>query len=244
MNQVETAPLPVLSDEQTIGRILDGENHLYEIIMRRYNRRLYRIAMSILGNSEEAEDIMQATYLKAYEHLEDFQFKSGFGTWLTRIVINESLQSLRRTKRSPEFGTIEDQAELNKQTPLEHVMNDELRTVLEKSLTRLPEKYRVVFVMREVEEMSVSETMDCLSLTESNVKVRLKRAKEMLRDSLSTHYRATEIYGFHLTRCNRVVSNVLARIESRLNGINSCNRANNVLDDFPVRTRPTIPNLS
>jgi len=212
MNQAETALLPVLSDEETIGRIISGEKKLYEVIMRRYNQHLYRIAMSILGSSEEAEDILQAAYLKTYEHLQEFQFKSGFGTWLTRIVINESLQSLRRTKRSPEFPAAEDQAETDKQTPLENVMNDELRTVLESSLARLPEKYRLVFVMREVEEMSISETMECLSLTESNVKVRLNRAKEMLRNSLSSHYRSTELYGFHLTRCDRVVSNVLARI--------------------------------
>jgi len=211
-NVIETNLLPALTDEEAIARILTGETRLYETIMRRYNQRLYRIAMSILGNSEEAEDILQSGYLKAYEHLQDFQFKSGFGTWLTRIVINESLQSLRRSKRNSEVNTINDQAELHTETPLEKVMTNELRIALERSLAQLPEKYRLVFVMREVEEMSVSETMECLSLTESNVKVRLNRAKEMLRDTLSRQYRTTELYGFHLTRCDRVVRNVLNQI--------------------------------
>ena len=170
--------------------------------------------MSILGNSEEAEDILQSGYLKAYEHLQDFKFKSGFGTWLTRIIINECLQSVRRMKRTLGSEPLEEYEELNRETPLENVMTNELRNALEQSLARLPEKYRLVFIMREVEDMSIAETMACLDLSESNVKVRLNRAKEMLRDSLSAHYRTVELYGFHLTRCDRVVRNVLAYINS------------------------------
>ena len=93
-------------------------------------------------------------------------------------------------------------------------MNKELKSIFEKALAQLPEKYRLVFIMREVENMSISETMESLNITEANVKVRLNRAKEMLREQLSAHYKTTELYGFHLTRCDKVVKNVLAFIEA------------------------------
>lgn len=205
----------ILSDEEIIGLILNGQKSAFESIMRKYNQRLYRISMAIVGNEEEAEDILQSSYVKAYEHLETFRFKSGFGTWLTRIVINESLQVLRRRKQMTGQPEEIEYASADQQSPLQTIMNTELRTLLERALAELPEKYRLVFLMREVEHMTTNETMECLQLTESNVKVRLNRAKEMLRDTLSQNYQMDELYGFHLTRCDRVVNNVLKYIEAK-----------------------------
>jgi RNA polymerase sigma factor (sigma-70 family) len=211
MNLTETVPLSSLSDEETIARVLNGEKYLYEKIMRKYNQRLYRISMSIINDSEEAEDILQESYIKAYEHLNDFQNNASFSTWLTRIVINESLQrKLKRNRiQAQKEKLLKESNSYSTQSPLDKIMNTELKNILEKALAGLPEKYRLVFIMREVENMSISETMDCLKISEPNVKVRLNRAKEMLRNSLSSHYKTSELYDFHLTKCDRVVKNVL-----------------------------------
>ena len=202
-----------LTDEEVIKAVLAGEKRLYEVIMRKYNQRLYRIVMSVINDANEEEDIMQVAYIKAYEHLADFKFESAFSTWLTRIAINESLRCLRSKKQVAKLDSIENVKQANELTPIQNVMNKELQNLLENALVQLPEKYRLVFVMREVEDMSTMETMECLNLSESNVKVRLNRAKEMLRDSLSGYYKSNELYGFHLTRCNMIVKNVLANIE-------------------------------
>jgi RNA polymerase sigma-70 factor (ECF subfamily) len=95
-------------------------------------------------------------------------------------------------------------------------MNTELRNILENALIKLPEKYRLVFVMREVEDMSTAETMECLSLSESNVKVRLNRAKELLRTSLSQYYKTEELFDFHLSKCDKIVANVLSIIRQKM----------------------------
>jgi RNA polymerase sigma-70 factor (ECF subfamily) len=200
------------SDEEIVERVLGGEKHLYENLMRKFNARLYRIGMSIINDDSEIEDVMQTAYLNAYLHLADFQMKSGFGTWLTRIFINESLLCVkkRQTRKQVPIDTneISDQHE----TPLNDLMNNELKTILEKSISDLPEKYRLVFVMREIEEISTSETMTILNLSESNVKVRLNRAKEMLRNDLGGHYKSSQLYNFHLSRCDQVVNYVMSRI--------------------------------
>lgn len=199
------------SDEEVVERILKGEKHLFESLMRKYNLRLYRMGMVIVNDDQEVEDVMQTAYINAYLHLADFQWKSSFGTWLTRIFINESLlHAKRRKKKSP---TAIDAIEIAHQdTPLNGLMNTELKTILEKSIADLPEKYRLVFVMREIEEISTSETMEILKLSESNVKVRLNRAKEMLRSDLGRHYKSSQIYDFHLSRCDRVVNFVMNQI--------------------------------
>jgi RNA polymerase sigma factor (sigma-70 family) len=200
------------SDEELVKRILDGERHLYEKIMRKYNPRMYRICMSIINDGIEAEEIMQVAYIKAYESLKDFQFRSSFSTWLVRILINESLKQKQRRQRNKELDGQEYKKTSNSDSPLQIIMNKELKNILEEALAKLPEKYRLVFVMREIEEMSTSETMESLSITESNVKVRLTRAKEMLRSMLSDYYKTEELYDFHLTRCDKVVKNVMSYI--------------------------------
>jgi RNA polymerase sigma factor (sigma-70 family) len=200
------------TDEEIVGRIIKGETSLYETLMRKYNLRLFRISMSIISDEMEAEECMQTAYLNAYLQLSSFQNRSGFGTWLTRILINESLLHKKKKARKDKVFLHKAEDPGHSQTPLRSLMNKELKTILEKAVSELPEKYRMVFVMREIEEMSTSETMDVLELGESNVKTRLNRAKEMLREELSSYYRSDQLMEFNLVRCDKVVDFVMNRI--------------------------------
>lgn len=204
--------ITTLSDELIIERILKGEKQLYERLMRKYNLRLYRICISMVSEETAVEDIMQTAYINAYLHLARFESRSSFSTWLIRILINEcSLYRKRQKRMEMHLAEKSDAAYLN-DTPLNGLMNKELKQILERSIAELPEKYKMVFVMREMEEMSTTETMGALNITESNVKIRLNRAKEMLRDNLSNYYRSGQVYDFNAVRCDRVANYVMARI--------------------------------
>lgn len=200
------------NDEEIVLRILNGEQHLYEQLMRKYNLRLYRISMSIVNDDKEAEDIMQTAYINAYQQLSNFKHKSSFSTWLTRILINESLLHKKRTVKLEKTLMENTPNPYHTDTPLDGLINKELKGILEKAVAVLPEKYRVVFVMREVQGMSTNETMEALELGESNVKIRLTRAKEMLRNELSSYWEPGKLYEFNLVRCDVIVNNVMSRI--------------------------------
>lgn len=201
-----------ISDEEIANKILGGETALFETLMRKYNERLYRISLSIVGDGDAAEDIMQTAYINAYRQLGNFEGRSSFGTWLTRILINESLLYKKREQRKQQLVMETTFTDKQDETPLSGLLSKELKDVLEKAVARLPEKYRVVFVMREVEGMSTDETMEALELGESNVKMRLNRAKEMLRDSLQHLWNPRDIYEFNLVRCDRIVDKVMNQI--------------------------------
>jgi RNA polymerase sigma factor (sigma-70 family) len=213
-----------INDEEVVERVMNGEKSAYELIMRKYNPRLFRIARSYLKNEDEIEDIIQEAYIKAYEQMPRFEKRSSFSTWLIRIVINEALAHLKQRKRftsitndSPDNAVLNREFPVqltNKDTPVEKLMNTELKDILEKAVDRLPEKYRAVFVMREIEEMSIAETSATLAISKTNVKVRLNRAKEMLRDTISARYHDVEVFQFNLVLCDRIVDNVLHRIEA------------------------------
>jgi RNA polymerase sigma factor (sigma-70 family) len=217
MNTLPAIEKEQLSDDEIIRRILGGEPRLYEVVMRRYNAMLYRVGMSIVNNGTDVEDIMQIAYIKAYEKLSTFEHRSGLGTWLTKILINESLHHVKKKKRhiaiemSQELN-MDNKPDGNTATPARALLNKELSKMLEDALVQLPEKYRMVFVLREVENMTIAETVDTLNITEANVKVRLNRAKTMLRDSLSDYYKNDGIYHFHLSRCDRIVNSVFAKL--------------------------------
>jgi RNA polymerase sigma factor (sigma-70 family) len=200
-----------IPEEVLIKRIASGENGLFEHIMRSYNQRLYRIGMSILNNDMEAEDAMQNAYINAYEHLDKFEGRSSFGTWLIRIMLNECLAQKKRKLKKMEFEK-QPGKYINMTTPAKIMANKELNGILENAVGQLPEKYRLVFVLREIEDMSVKETSQALSIAEPNVKVRLNRAKTMLKESLAG-YMKENVYSFHLSRCDRVVANVLAHFQ-------------------------------
>ena len=207
-----------IPDQEIITRVLQGEKNLYALIVRRYNQRLYRIAMSIINDDAEAEDVMQVAYIHAYENLGKFAFKSSFSTWLTRILINECLLRLKKRTKAPMMSEEVIEREIYKehsivvQTPFTTMLNSELKLALNEAICKLPEKYRTVFVMREIEDMNVAETRACLNITEANVKVRLNRAKALLKESLSSIYKKEDILHFHLSRCDRVIEAVMKGI--------------------------------
>jgi RNA polymerase sigma-70 factor (ECF subfamily) len=206
-----------LSDREIVERILSGEKRLFELLIRKYNQRLYRIARSIVTEDSEIDDLMQCAYIRAYEHLEKFEWRSGFATWLVRILVNECLSHLKKKNRSMVTNIDE---ELNagsykntsSPTPVSVVLNRELAQALEQALLNIPEKYRTVFVMREIENMSIAETVEALDLTESNVKVRLNRAKTMLQENLNHYYKNDLVFHFYLTRCDKIVQNVFSSL--------------------------------
>jgi RNA polymerase sigma-70 factor (ECF subfamily) len=210
-NSPDSLAIVHLPDSEIISRVLAGERDHYALLIKKYNSRLYRVCMSILGEDAEAEDAMQVSYIRAFENLEKFESRSSFSTWLTRILINECLLRLKKKKRT---SFMRDKLENNDSvtstvTPLNRLLQSEMKQVLENAIAGLPEKYRVVFVMREIEDMNVAETRECLGLSEANVKVRLNRAKALLRNSLSALYNKEDILSFHLTRCDRVTRNVM-----------------------------------
>lgn len=198
-------------DEELIKRIVLGEKQLFEIIIRRYNQRLYRIGMSVLDNDQEAEEAMQTAYINAYEHLRQFAYRSAFGTWLTRIMLNQCYKIRRDHIRSLNVPGDSENI-INMKTPENVMANKELSQALENAVRQLPEKYRLVFVLREMEDLSVRETAEIAGIQASNVKVRLNRAKTMLRESLN-NYMKDSIYQFHLSRCDRMVSQVMGYLQ-------------------------------
>lgn len=219
MNREEIIETTDISDTEVINRILQGDKNLYSVIVRRYNQRLYRVGMSILNDDAEVEDVMQVAYINAYENLGKFAFKASFSTWLTRILINECLLRLKKQGKTINMNDDNMENELQRwqadktQTPAAKVLNSELKTILNDAICKLPEIYRTVFVMREIENMNVAETQECLDISEVNVKVRLNRAKAMLRELLANYYKKEDILHFHLTRCDRIVEKVMSQIK-------------------------------
>jgi RNA polymerase sigma-70 factor (ECF subfamily) len=210
-----------LADEEVVTRVLAGETPLYEIVMRRYNQRLYRVARAILGSDAEAEDVVQDAYVRAYANLSQFEGRARFSTWLTKIAVYEALLRRQRAGRLAPLETeevsYEDTMPLNRQDPLspeDAAYSGEIQTLLEETIDALPQDYRAVFMLREIEEMSTSETAESLGLSEENVKVRLHRARTMLREGLYSRVGAVSLAAFQFPapRCNRVVEAVFKRI--------------------------------
>ena len=219
--EVATSQEP-LSDEEVVARVLAGETAMFEIVMRRHNQLLYRVARSILRNDTEAEDVMQDAYVRAYEHLDQYAGKAKFSTWLTRIAVHEALARQRRGNRYQELepmsepeGDPMDRFASLALNPEQQASNSQVRRLLEEAVERLPDAYRTIFVLRDVEEMSTADAADVLEITEENVKVRLHRARALLRKSLFARagMERKEAFNFHAVRCDRVVKNVFERIQ-------------------------------
>jgi RNA polymerase sigma-70 factor, ECF subfamily len=214
-----------LSDEEVVVRVLAGETAMFEIVMRRHNQRLYRVARAILRNDGEAEDVMQDAYVRAYEHLDQFAGRAKFSTWLTRIAVHEALARQHRRKRYEELepksereGDPMDRFPSLTPNPEQEASNSEIRQLLEEAVEKLPDSYRAVFMLRDVEDMSTTEAAYALEITEENVKVRLHRARALLRKSLYARagMEAKEAFNFHAVRCDRVVQNVCGRIRKQV----------------------------
>lgn len=206
-----------LTEVYIIEKILDGDIELFEILMRRHNELLYRTIRSYLNVDSDIEDTMQDTYIKAFQKLNQFKNESLFSTWLIRIGINEALQ---RKRKSPKYkiiplqqeDTILQIADQNTMNPESNTMYKESTCFMEKAIDTLPEKYKIVYMLREVEGLDISEISVSLNLTNTNVKVRLHRARTMLRDSILNLTDYSNIFEFGNSKCDNVVSNVMAYI--------------------------------
>jgi RNA polymerase sigma-70 factor (ECF subfamily) len=218
-------PLSSLADADLAGRVAERDHQAFETLMRRHNGRLFRVARAILKDEADAEDALQDAYLDAYRHIGDFRAEAQLGTWLTRIVVNQALMRLRRHKRD---GTVvpfrhesagdtqpEDKVRDDKtESPSAATLRGEIRRILERRIDELPVAFRTVFVMREVEDMSVEETARCLSIPSSTVRTRLFRARALLRESLArdVDMATGDVFAFAGARCDRIVAAVLAKL--------------------------------
>jgi RNA polymerase sigma-70 factor (ECF subfamily) len=205
------------TDEELVRRIVDGDAALFEILMRRHNQRIYRAVRAVLRADDDAEDVMQQAYLNAYQHLHQFAGDAQFSTWLTRIAVNEALGRRRKRTRALDQGTEDVDISLVESStpdPEQQASQSELRDVMEREVAALPDAFRIVVVMRDVEGLSTSETAACLGISEDLVKQRLHRARAMLRENLYQRAGVTlaSLFAFGNARCDRVVAAVMARI--------------------------------
>jgi RNA polymerase sigma-70 factor (ECF subfamily) len=210
---------PGSSDEEIVERVRSGELELFEVLMRRYNQRLYRVARAVLRDDGEAEDVAQEAWVRAFTHLDQFAGRAKFATWLTRIALYEAWGRARRRRR---FGPIDAvpgevvpmREPSSGRDPERETFDHEIGKVLEAAIDALPSTYRSVFVLREIEALSTAECAACLDLTEETVKTRLHRARALLRRELLARAEAAsaEALTFAGVRCNRMVASVFARI--------------------------------
>lgn len=207
------APTMTLSDEEVVERVLAGDASLFEILMRRYNQRLFRVARGILAEDSEAEDVMQEAYVRAFRELATFRGEARFATWLTRIACHEALARARKRQRLVPIGGGEPPEPPSETAGPERDMeNRELHTVLREAVEVLPDPLRCVFCLREIEGLSTEQTADALELSAENVRVRLHRAKRSLRQTLDERIgcEVRRLYLFEAPRCDRMVAIVFA----------------------------------
>jgi RNA polymerase sigma-70 factor (ECF subfamily) len=225
-NRSSSATARDQSDMDLVASVSRGDQQAFEALMRRHNGKLFRIARAILKDDADAEEALQDAYLDAYRHIQDFAGTARFDTWLTRIVINQALMRLRKRKqdrvvvpfgagtsdaREPAENSV---ADLRAEPPPNALFRSEIRRLLERQIDQLPDAFRVVFVMREVEDMSAEAIAEALSIPAATVRTRLFRARALLREALARDLdRATlDVFRFDGERCDRIVAAVLARI--------------------------------
>ncbi len=218
---LERARAESWTDQEVIERVKAGDTALYEIIMRRYNQRLYRVTRAILRDDGETEDVIQDAYVRAYQHLDQFAGDALFSTWLTRIAVHEALRRLRFRNRSQQLEDTEHDEEglmsvvETSLDPEQRASLAELGHFLEEAVLDLPDQYRTVVMLRDIEELSTLETAAALDLTEQNVKVRLHRGRALMRDRLFARVGGSGKHAFPFmgTRCDRIVSSVFAKLD-------------------------------
>ncbi|MBF9195284.1 RNA polymerase sigma factor [Microvirga terrestris] len=227
--QPKTAATPLLNsldDMALVERAQHRDPAALRQIMEQNNRRLYRIARSVLGDDTEAEDVVQDTYMRAFTHLEGFRGEARLGTWLTRIALNEALGRLRTRRASVDLNQLD---MINEQgasrviyLPLTRQEVDpeaaaarvEIRRLIERAVDQLPDPFRIVFVLRDIEEMSIEATAGQLGLRPETVKTRLHRARRLLRQNLDKTLSSAlaDTFPFAGARCARITQAVLARL--------------------------------
>jgi RNA polymerase sigma-70 factor, ECF subfamily len=219
------AGAPGLPDSALVERVRAGDAAAFELIMRRHNRRLFRLARSILRNGPEAEDVVQETYVRAFAKLDEFRGPDGFSGWLARIAYHEALARLRGWGRVVSLhdqvgdGGDADARRVETMTspqpdPESLSGHGELRRMLEQAIDALPDEFRAVFVLRAVEGMSVAETADALAIPPETVKTRFHRARRRLQEALGARFEALMPAAFEFggARCDRIVATVLDRL--------------------------------
>ncbi|HET6957610.1 MAG TPA: RNA polymerase sigma factor [Vicinamibacterales bacterium] len=224
--RTDIASASTLTDAEVVERVRAGDRALFEILMRRHNVRLYRAARAVLKNEHDVEDVMQQAYINAFTHLHQFEERSQFSTWLIRIGLNEAFARRRKVQAaesreergshvSDDRQEVIDAVASMQPDPERQAYARELHRVLEDAVDALPDTYRTVFMLRDVEGLSTSETGEGLGLGEEAVKTRLHRARAMIRRAVTARIGsvASGAFQFHAPRCDRVVAAVLARID-------------------------------
>jgi RNA polymerase sigma-70 factor (ECF subfamily) len=210
----------MLADDEVVARVRGGDLLSFEILMRRHNRTIFRAARAILRSDDEAEDVMQHAYLRAFEHLHDYQGQARFAAWITRIAVYEALARLRRRKLVTPLDECDaEEADMTstqqqQSSPEQRVSDAELRAITEAAIDELPRDFRLVFVLRAIEQMSVADVAESLGVPEQTVKTRFFRARLRLQQILMNQLTGASetVYDFHLVRCDRVVNAVLERV--------------------------------
>jgi RNA polymerase sigma-70 factor, ECF subfamily len=206
-----------------VGRIASGDRAAFEALMRRHNRRLYRLARAALRDPSEAEDALQDAYVNAFKAIGQFRHDASLSTWLSRLVLNECTSRLRRSARRHKVIPIvsagsqsdfDERVADEDEPPERQVARTQMRELLESKVDSLPESFRIVFVMRSVEELSVEECAAALGIPEATVRSRLFRARSMLRESLAREVDLAErdLFDFGGTHCDAIVDSVLRRL--------------------------------
>ncbi len=214
--------LDVDNDDAVIEKIRNGNLALFEVLIRRYNPVLYKIARSYGFNHQDSEDLMQDTHVAAYTELSKFEHRASYKTWISRIMINRCLYKLKYgyfknevpSEQIPESNSLPMHVQGNEHQTEDLLQNRELGKVLEKSLQNIPVNYRIVFVLREIEGFSVAETAELLNITPINVKVRLNRAKAQLQNEIEQFYTRSELYSFNQIYCDAMVQKVFEKINA------------------------------
>jgi RNA polymerase sigma-70 factor, ECF subfamily len=226
MTQTGDFDIPgMASDAEVVARVLAGETASFELLMRRYNRRLYRIARGVLRNDADAEDAVQDAYLSAFESLGRYQGTGPMSAWLAKITFNEALGRLRRRENAAGSISFDDPGEGEEAnfmadlisslpSPEQNAARAEVRRLLELAIDALPNAYRMVFILCGVEEMSVAETATCLDVEPATVKTRYHRARKLLQQRLAglVESNVGEVFSFDGVRCDRIVSGVLLKL--------------------------------
>jgi RNA polymerase sigma-70 factor (ECF subfamily) len=214
------------SDEQLVDRVKEGDLSAFELLVRRHNQRLYRAVRSVLRTGEEVEDAMQDAYFAALKHIDQFEGRAQFGTWLLRIGINEARARLRRRgllvaldDLPADKEAVSDLGEREPvRTPEQQVSNHEIVAVVEAAIDRLPDDYRQVLVLRMVDALDTAETAEVLGMGESAVRQRLHRARAMLEKDVQRQVGSVmeSAFGFLGSRCDRIVAEVMRRCYAEL----------------------------
>lgn len=221
------------SDAEIVEEVRAGHIELFEVLMRRYNQRVYRLARAVLGTDAEAEDLAQEAWVRAWSHLSQWEGRASFSTWLCRIALHEGWARRRRGRRTEPLEAAAERGDHAKGG--DHEMREpaspeegaegslygaEIRTLLEDAVGSLPETYRTVFVLRQLEELSTAETAETLEISEEAVKVRLHRARVALQRELLERAGPgiRQAFPFLGARCDRMVAKVMARIGASANG--------------------------